>query len=98
MNYLVKILIISDDFEKWISFFKDCHVRNTKEVTTIYSNWFFIRLRSRISDCIRGEKFDKVIVDKLIPDEILHTIVAPMAIIPKITFTKDEYRFGKEEN
>ena len=31
---------------------------------------------------------DKIIVDKIIPDELLYTVVAPMVNIPKITYNK----------
>ena len=98
MMQLIKILIISDDIEKWLSFFRGYHIVTTKNDITIQGNWFYIRLRNKISDNIRGEKFDKIIVDKIIPDELLSTVVAPMAIISKITYTKYEYRFGKETN
>lgn len=98
MKLLIKILIISDDIEKWVSLYKGYHVVKAKDDTTIQNEWSFIRFRSRISDNIRGEKYDKIIVDKVISDKILYEIVAPMAVIPKITYTKDEYRFGKEEN
>ena len=89
MKLLIKILIISDDIEKWVSLYKGYHVVKAKDDTTIQNEWSFIRFRSRISDKI---------VDKVISDKILYEIVAPMAVIPKITYTKDEYRFGKEEN
>lgn len=95
---LIKILIISDDIEKWLSFFRGHHIVTTKNDTTIQGNWFYIRLKSKISYNIRGEKYDKIVVDKFISDELLHIVVAPMAIIPKIIYTKDEYRFGKETN
>ena len=93
---LIKILIISDDIEKWLSFFRGCLVVKNKNNITIRGGWFYINLRSRIHENARGEKFDKIVVDKFISDELLYTVVAPMAIIPKITYTKDEYRFGKE--
>lgn len=95
---LIKILIISDDIEKWASFFKGYHLVTTKDTITIQGKWFYIRLRSRISENVRGEKFDKIIVDKTIPDEVLYTVIAPMVNISKITYTKNEYRFGKETN
>ena len=95
---LIKILIISDDIEKWLSFFRGYHVVTNKNNITIQGKWFYIHLRSRIPENVRGEKFDKIIVDKIIPDEILYTVIAPMVNIPKITYTKDEYKFGKETN
>ena len=98
MMQLIKILIISDDIEKWLSFFRGCLVVKNKNNITIQDKWFYIHLRSRIHENARGEKFDKIIVDKIIPDEVLYTIIAPMANIPKITYTKYEYRFGKETN
>ena len=93
---LIKILIISDDIEKWLSFFRGCLVVKNKNNITIRGGWFYINLRSRIHENARGEKFDKIIVDKIIPDEVLYTIIAPMVKVPKIVYTKDEYRFGKE--
>ena len=98
MIFSIRILIISDDIEKWLSFFRGYHIVTTKNDTTIQGNWFYIRLKSKISYNIRGEKYDKIVVDKFISDELLHIVVAPMAIIPKIIYTKDEYRFGKETN
>lgn len=98
MKFFVKILIISDDIEKWLSFFRGCLVVKNKNNITIRGGWFYINLRSKISDNIRGEKFDKIIVDKIIPDEVLYTVIAPMVNIPKITYTKEGYRFGKETN
>lgn len=95
---LIKILIISDNIEKWLSFFRGYHVAKSKNNITIRGEWFYICLRSIIHENARGEKFDKIIVDKTIPDEVLHTIIAPMVNIPKITYTKYEYRFGKETN
>lgn len=95
---LIKILIISDDIEKWLSFFRGCLVVKNKNNITIRGGWFYINLRSRIHENALGEKFDKIIVDKIIPDEVLYTVIAPMVNIPKITYTKDEYRFGKETN
>ena len=95
---LIKILIISDDIEKWLSFFRDYHIVTRKNDITIQGDWFYIRLKNKISGNIRGEKYDKIVVDKFISDELLHIVVAPMAIIPKIIYTKDEYRFGKETN
>ena len=50
MNFFVKILIISDDIEKWLSFFRGYHIVTTKNDITIQGNWFYIRLRSKISD------------------------------------------------
>ena len=96
MTPLIKILIISDDIEKWLSFFRGCLVVKNKNNITIRGGWFYINLRSRIHENARGEKFDKIIVDKIIPDEILSTVIAPMVNISKITYTKEEYRFGKE--
>lgn len=98
MNFFVKILIISDDIEKWLSFFKGYHIVTTKNDITIQDNWFYIRLRSKISDNIRGEKYDKIVVDKFISDKLLQTVIAPMVNMPKIMYTKYEYRFGKETN
>ena len=98
MRFFVKILIISDDIEKWLSFFRGYLVVKNKNNITIRGGWFYINLRSRIHENARGEKFDKIIVDKIIPDEILSTVIAPMVNIPKITYTKDEYKFGKEMN
>ena len=98
MNFFVKILIISDDIEKWLSFFRGYHIVTTKNDITIQGNWFYIRLRNKISDNIRGEKYDKIVVDKFISDELLYTVVAPMISVPKIMYTKYEYRFGKETN
>lgn len=98
MKFFVKILIISDDIEKWLSFFRGCLVVKNKNNITIRGGWFYINLTSRIYENTRGEKFDKIIVDKTIPDELLYTVIAPMVNIPKITYTKDEYRFGKETN
>ena len=95
---LIKILIISDDVEKWLSFFKGYLVVKNKNNITIRGGWFYIHLRSIIHENARGEKFDKIIVDKTIPDEVLYTIIAPMIKVPKIVYTKDEYRFGKETN
>ena len=95
---LIKILIISDDIEKWLSFFRGCLVVKNKNNITIRGECFYINLRSRIHENVRGERFDKIIVDKIIPDEVLYTIIAPMANIPKITYTKYEYGFGKETN
>lgn len=98
MTPLIKILIISDDIEKWLSFFRGCLVVKNKNNITIRGGWFYINLRSRIHENARGEKFDKIIVDKTIPDEVLYTIIEPMVKVPKIIYTKDEYRFGKEIN
>ena len=98
MMQLIKILIISDDIEKWLSFFRGCLVVKNKNNITIRGGWFYIHLRSIIHENARGEKFDKIIVDKTIPDEVLYTIIAPMVKVPKIVYTKDEYRFGKETN
>lgn len=98
MMQLIKILIISDDIEKWLSFFRGCLVVKNKNSITIRGGWFYINLRSRIHENALGEKFDKIIVDKTIPDEVLYTVIAPMVNIPKITYTKEEYRFGKETN
>lgn len=98
MKFFVKILIISDDIEKWASFFRGYYIVTTKNDITIQDNWFYIRLRSKISDNIRGEKYDKIVVDKFISDKLLQTVIAPMVNIPKITYTKYEYRFGKETN
>ena len=95
---LIKILIISDDIEKWLSFFRGYHVVTRKNNITIQDQWFYINLRSRINESARGEMFDKIIVDKTIPNEVLYTIIAPMVKVPKIIYTKDEYRFGKETN
>ena len=95
---LIKILIISDDIEKWLSFFRDYHVTKSKNNITIRGGWFYIRLRSIIHENAREERFDKIIVDKTIPDEVLYTIFAPMVKVPKIVYTKEEYRFGKETN
>lgn len=79
-------------------FFRGCLVVKNKNNITIRGGWFYINLRSRIHENALGEKFDKIIVDKTIPDEVLYTIIAPMVKVPKITYTKDEYRFGKETN
>lgn len=98
MNFFVKILIISDDIEKWLSFFRGYHIVTTKNDITIQGDWFYIRLRSKISDNIRGEKYDKIVVDKFISDELLYTVVAPMISVQKIMYTEYEYRFGKETN
>ena len=98
MNFFVKILIISDDIEKWLSFFRGCLVVKNKNNITIRGGWFYINLRSKISDNIRGEKYDKIVVDKFISDELLYTVVAPMISVPKIMYTKYEYRLGKETN
>lgn len=98
MTPLIKILIISDDIEKWLSFFRGCLVVKNKNNITIQDKWFYIHLRSRIHENARGERFDKIIVDKTIPDEVLYTIITPMVKVPKIVYTKDEYRFGKETN
>ena len=98
MSSLVRILIISDDIEKLLSFFRGYHIVTTKNDITIQDNWFYLRLRSKISDNIRGEKYDKIVVDKFISDELLHTVVAPMISVPKIMYTEYEYRFGKETN
>lgn len=95
---LIKILIISDDIEKWLSFFRGYHIITTKNDITIQDKWFYIRLRNKISDNIRGEKYDKIVVDKFISDELLYTVVAPMTSVPKIMYTEYEYRFGKEKN
>ena len=94
----IKILIISDDIEKWLSFFRGYHIVTTKNDITIQGNWFYIRLRNKISDNIRGQKYDKIIVDKFISDELLYTVVAPMISVHKIMYTKYEYRLGKETN
>lgn len=98
MNFFVKILIISDDIEKWLSFFRGYHIVTTKNDITIQGDWFYIRLRSKISDNIRGEKYDKIVVDKFISDKLLQIVIAPMVSVPKIMYTKYEYRFGKETN
>lgn len=98
MKFFVKILIISDDIEEWLSFFRGCLVVKNKNNITIRGGWYYICLRNKISENVLGEKFDKIIVDKIIPDEILSTVIAPMVNIPKITYTKDEYKFGKETN
>ena len=98
MNFFVKILIISDDIEKWLSFFRGYHIVTTKNDITIQGNWFYIRLRNKISDNIRGEKYDKIVVDKFISDELLCTVVAPMISVHKIMYTEYEYRLGKEKN
>lgn len=98
MNFFVKILIISDDIEKWLSFFRGYHIVTTKSDITIQDNWFYVRLRNKISDNIRGEKYDKIVVDKFISDKLLQTVIAPMVSVPKIMYTKYEYRFGKETN
>ena len=98
MKFFIKILIISDDIEKWLSFFRGYHIVTTKNDITIRGGWFYINLRSRIHENARGETFDKIIVDKIIPDEVLYTIITPMVKVPKIIYTKDEYRFGKETN
>ena len=98
MMQLIKILIISDDIEKWLSFFRGYHIVTTKNDITIQGNWFYIRLRNKISDNIRGEKYDNIIVDKFISDELLYTVVAPMISVSKIIYTEVEYRFGKETN
>lgn len=95
---LIKILIISDDIEKWLSFFRGYHIVTSKNDITIQGNWFYIRLRSKISDNIRGEKYDKIVVDKFISDKLLQIVIAPMVSVPKIMYTKYEYRFGKETN
>ena len=95
---LIKILIISDDIEKWLSFFRGYHVVTRKNNITIQDQWFYINLRSRINESARGEMFDKIIVDKFISDELLYTVVAPMISVPKIMYTEYEYRFGKETN
>ena len=79
-------------------FFRGYHVITNKNNITIQDEWYYIHLRSRIPENVRGVKFDKIIVDKIIPDEVLYTIIAPMVNTPKITYTKDEYRFGKETN
>lgn len=98
MTPLIKILIISDDIEKWLSFFRGYHIVTSKNDITIQGDWFYIRLRNKISGNIRGEKYDKIVVDKFISDELLHTVVAPMTSVPKIMYTEYEYRFGKETN
>lgn len=95
---LIKILIISDDIEKWLSFFRGYHIVTTKNDITIQGNWFYIRLRNKIFDNIRGEKYDKIVIDKFISDELLYTVVAPMISVPKIMYTEYEYRLGKEKN
>ena len=95
---LIKILIISDDIEKWLSFFRGYHVVTNKNNITIQGKWYYIHLRNRISENVLGEKFDKIIVDKTISDEVLYTVIAPMVNIPKIIYTKNEYRFEKETN
>lgn len=79
-------------------FFRGYHVVTNKNNITIQDEWYYIHLRSRIPENVRGVKFDKIIVDKIIPDEVLYTIIAPMVNTPKITYTKDKYRFGKETN
>ena len=89
MMLLIKILIISDDIEKWLSFFRGYHIVTTKNDITIQGNWFYIRLRNKISDNIRGEKYDKIVVDKFIFDELLYTVVAQMISVSKIIYTKD---------
>lgn len=94
----VRILIISDDIEKWLSFFRGYHIVTTKNDITIQGNWFYVRLRNKISDNIRGEKYDKIVVDKFISDKLLQTVIAPIVSVPKIMYTEYEYRFGKETN
>ena len=98
MTPLIKILIISDDIEKWLSFFRGYHIVTTKNDITIQGDWFYIRLRNKISDNIRGEKYDKIVVDKFISDKLLYTVITPMISVPKIMYTKYEYRLGKETN
>ena len=41
---------------------------------------------------------DEVNVDKFISDGLLQIVIAPMVSVPKIVYTKYEYRFGKETN
>lgn len=79
-------------------FFQRLPCSYKKNNITIQDKWFYINLRSRIHENARGERFDKIIVDKTIPDEVLYTIITPMVKVPKIVYTKDEYRFGKETN
>ena len=40
MKYFVKILIIADDIEKWLSFFRGCLVVKNKNNITIRGGWF----------------------------------------------------------
>lgn len=41
MRPLIKILIISDDIEKWASYFKGYHIITTRDNMTIQNDWFF---------------------------------------------------------
>ena len=63
-------LKLIENVEKWLSFFRGYHVVTNKNNITIQGEWYYIHLRNRISENVRGEKFDKIIVDKIIPDEI----------------------------
>lgn len=95
MRLLIKILIISDDIEKWASYFKGYHIITTRDNMTIQNDWFFIRFRSRLVENIRGEKYDKIVVDKFVSDDYIYTVLGPMTSVPKIIYTEDGYKLER---
>ena len=78
---MIKILIITDDFDKWSNYIKR-QVNNDKEKRSVtegllINNLFYFSLRHNISSSSRGEAWSHVILDKEVDYELERSVLIP---------------------
>ena len=78
---MIKILIITDDFDKWSNYIKrQVNIDKEKRSVTeglLINNLFYFSLRHNISSSSRGEAWSHVILDKEVDYELERSVLIP---------------------
>ena len=78
---MIKILIITDDFDKWLNYIKrQVNIDKEKRSVTeglLINNLFYFSLRHNISSSSRGEAWSHVILDKEVDYELERSVLIP---------------------
>ena len=78
---MIKILILTDDRQKWSKFLhtimKFDRAYQTKEYMGLENKMFCFRIQENFYEYMRGAAFAHVIEDKKIDDEIFYQVVLP---------------------
>ena len=78
---MIKILIITDDFDKWSNYIKkqiniDKEKRSRNE-SLLINNLFYFSLRHNIRESDRGTAWSHVILDKEVDYELVRDVLIP---------------------
>lgn len=78
---MIKILIITDDRQKWFQFIRSImkidRAYQTKEYMGLENKMFCFRIQEHFYEHMRGAAFAHVIEDKHIDDETFYRIILP---------------------